>query len=146
MGVGHGSRQVDNYGQTQTENYLYQDSYEMIYDIWNYTLYEYNNIIGVFDYGSYQPFSIVPLSQNHIEEGEYLGVAIDNISSESQTIYIDNNVVFAPEATQLKLYTLNGLLIKDIKANTYDISHLQSGLYIITAQYNNHVSTIKIVK
>ena len=146
MGVGHGSRQVDNYGQTQTENYLYQDSYEMIYDIWNYTLYEYNNIIGVFDYGSYQPFSIVPLSQNHIEESEYLGVAIDNISSESQTIYIDNNVVFAPEATQLKLYTLNGLLIKDIKANTYDISHLQSGLYIITAQYNNHVSTIKIVK
>lgn len=146
MGVGHGSRQVDNYGQTQTENYLYQDSYEMIYNIWDYTLYEYNNIIGVFDYGSYQPFSIVPLSQNHIEEGEYIGDAIDNASSENHTIYIDDNIIFAPEATNLKLYNINGLLIEDIQANTYNISHLKSGLYIIIAQYQNHTSTIKIIK
>ena len=109
-------------------------------------LYEYNNIIGVFDYGSYQPFSIVPLSQNYIEEGEYLGVAIDNTSSENHTIYIDDNIIFAPEATNLKLYNINGLLIEDIQANTYNISHLKSGLYIIIAQYQNRISTVKIIK
>jgi hypothetical protein len=44
MGVGHGSRKMTSYGETYTEKYLYQSKDTMIYNIWDYTLYQYNNI------------------------------------------------------------------------------------------------------
>lgn len=145
MGVGHGSRQIESYGQTRTEKYLYQDSYEMIYDMWDYELYEFNNIIGVFDYGSYRSFSIIPLSQEHIEEGEYLGNATDNISDANHIIYTSAGTIFAPEATALKIYNINGQIVGSTQSDSYCISQLNAGIYIVVAQYQNDIKTTKII-
>ena len=143
MGVGHNSRQIDNYGQTTTQKYLYQDSYEMPYK-WDYTLYQYNNITGVFDYRN-QQFGIIPLSQEHIEEGEYLGNATENINQNKHIIYTTKGTIFAPEAINLKIYNTNGQIIAETQSDSYSTSHLQAGIYIIIAQYNNTTITTKII-
>ena len=143
MGVGHSSRQVENYGQTTTQKYLYQDSYEMRYN-WDYTLYKYNNIIGVFDYRN-QQFSIIPLSQEHIEEGEYLGTATENIDQNKHIIYTTDNTLYAPEATNIKIYNTNGQIISETQSNSYNFSQLPIGMYIIIAQYHNETITTKII-
>lgn len=143
MGVGHSSREVENYGQTTTQKYLYLDSYEMPYS-WDYTLYQYNNITGVFDHRNRQ-FSIIPLSQEHIEEGEYLGNATENINQNKHIIYTTKGTIFAPEAINLKIYNTNGQIIAETQSDSYSTSHLQAGIYIIIAQYNNTTITTKII-
>ena len=143
MGVGHSSRQVENYGQTTTQKYLYQDSYEMPYN-WDYTLFQYNNITGVFDYRN-QQFGIIPLSQEHIEEGEYLGTATENIDQSIHIVYTTDNTLYAPEATNIKIYNTNGQIISETQSNSYNFSQLPIGMYIIIAQYHNETITTKII-
>ena len=111
---------------------------------WDYTLYKYNNIIGVFDYRN-QQFSIIPLSQEHIEEGEYLGTATENIDQSIHIIYTTDNTLYAPEATNIKIYNTNGQIISETQSNSYNFSQLPIGMYIIIAQYHNETITTKII-
>ena len=143
INVGHGTRKVNNYGQETTQNYLYHGCDTMVYDIWDYDLYEYNNIIGVFDYGSYQPFSIVPLSQTHISE--YTGTKTDNIESDN-IIRIDGNCVTADYATAITLYNISGQIIARTNANSINISDLSKGIYIAIATTTNGNAVLKFTK
>lgn len=145
MGVGHDSREVNNYGEISTEKYLYQGNYTMVYDIWNYTLYEYNNIVGVFDFGSYQSFSIVPLSQAHIEKGIYVETNSLNTNIDNNLVFVQNKQIIAPTAQNIKVYNTNGQLIGETNNDTFNISHLQNGIYIIVTKYDNTIKTTKII-
>ncbi len=145
MGVGHNTRTENHYGETITIKYLYQGEYIMDYDIWNYNLYEYNNITGVFDYGSYQPFSIVPLSQNHIEKGIYTETNIENTTIDNNLIFTHNKQIIAPHAQNIKIYNTNGQLISETNNDTFNASSLQQGIYIVLTTYNNIIKTTKII-
>lgn len=142
--VGHGTREVSNYGETEKQNYLYQDKDTMIYEIWNYTLYDLNNIIGVFDYGSYRSFSIIPLSQSHIEQ--YVESSIDN-QTISNNIFIQNEMIFAKDAIKINLYDINGKILTSSNNDKICINNLNHGIYIVRAIYaNGNISTSKIIK
>lgn len=145
IGVGHGSRTENHYGETMTIKYLYQGEYTMDYDIWNYNLYEFNNIIGVFDYGSYQSFSIVPLSQNHIEKGVYTETNIENTTIDNNLIFTQDKQIIAPFAQNIKVYNTNGQLIGETNNDTFNASSLQQGVYIVLTTYNNIIKTTKII-
>ena len=145
IGVGHGSRTENHYGETMTIKYLYQGEYTMDYDIWNYNLYEFNNIIGVFDYGSYQSFSIIPLSQNHIEKGVYTETNIENATIDNNLIFTHNKQIIAPLAQNIKVYNTNGQLIGETNNDTFNASSLQQGVYIVLTTYNNIIKTTKII-
>lgn len=144
IGVGHGSKEVSQQGKTYIEKYLYQGKDTMIYDIWEYELYEYNNIIGVFDFGNYKSFSIIPLSQAHIEQGIYVETKVENTTE--NIIYTYNNMVYAIGATKINIYNLNGQLITNTKNDNLNISNLQPGIYIVIAQNNNNRIITKIIK
>ena len=111
---------------------------------WDYTLYQYNNITGVFDYRN-QQFGIIPLSQDHIEKGEYLGTATENIDQNKHIIYTNNNTLHAPEATNIKLYNINGQIIGETQSDSYNFAQIPAGMYIIIAQYTNETITTKII-
>ena len=146
MGVGHGSRQINNQGTMENQKFLYQGQDTMVYEIWDYTLYEYNNIVGVFDYGSYRSFSIIPLSQNHIEKGKYIGTDIEN-NQVINTISIQEDNLFAPNAIAINIYDINGKILKSAHNNNINISNLNHGIYIIKVTYNNNlIYTSKIIK
>lgn len=146
MGVGHGSRQINNQGTMENQKFLYQGQDTMVYEIWDYTLYEYNNIIGVFDYGSYRSFSIIPLSQNHIEKGKYIGTDIEN-NQVINTISIQEDNLFAPNAIAINIYDINGKILKSAHNDNINISNLNHGIYIIKVTYNNNlIYTSKIIK
>ena len=144
IGVGHGSKEVSQQGKTYVEKYLYQGKDTMIYDIWEYQLYEYSNIIGVFDFGNYQSFSIIPLSQNHIEQGIYIETKIENTTE--NIIYTYNNVVYAVGATEINIYNLNGQIVANVQNDNLNISSLHSGVYIVVAQNGNNRTISKIIK
>lgn len=146
MGVGHGSRQINNQGTMENQKFLYQGQDTMVYEIWDYTLYEYNNIVGVFDYGSYRSFSIIPLSQNHIEKGKYIGTDIEN-NQVINTISIQEDNLFAPNAIAINIYDINGKILKSAHNDNINISNLNHGVYIIKVVYdNNSIYTSKIIK
>ena len=146
MGVGHGSRQINNQGTMENQKFLYQGQDTMVYEIWDYTLYEYNNIVGVFDYGSYRSFSIIPLSQNHIEKGKYIGTDIEN-NQVINTISIQEDNLFAPNAIAINIYDINGKILKSVHSDNINISNLNHGIYIIKVVYdNNSIYTSKIIK
>jgi hypothetical protein len=146
MGVGHGSRQINNQGTMENQKFLYQGQDTMVYEIWDYTLYEYNNIVGVFDYGSYRSFSIIPLSQNHIEKGKYIGTDIEN-NQVINTISIQEDNLFAPNAIAINIYDINGKILKSAHNDNINISNLNHGIYIIKVTYNNNlIYTSKIIK
>ena len=146
MGVGHGSRQINNQGTMENQKFLYQGQDTMVYEIWDYTLYEYNNIVGVFDYGSYRSFSIIPLSQNHIEKGKYIGTDIEN-NQVINTISIQEDNLFAPNAIAINIYDINGKILKSAHSDNINISNLNHGVYIIKVTYNNNlIYTSKIIK
>jgi hypothetical protein len=146
MGVGHGSRQINNQGTMENQKFLYQGQDTMVYEIWDYTLYEYNNIVGVFDYGSYRSFSIIPLSQNHIEKGKYIGTDIEN-NQVINTISIQEDNLFAPNAIAINIYDINGKILKSAHSDNINISNLNHGIYIIKVTYNNNlIYTSKIIK
>ena len=145
IGVGHGSRTENHYGETMTIKYLYQGEYTMDYDIWNYNLYEFNNIIGVFDYGSYQSFSIIPLSQNHIEKGVYTETNIENATIDNNLIFTHDKQIIAPFAQNIKVYNTKGQLIGETNNDTFNASSLQQGVYIVLTTYNNIIKTTKII-
>lgn len=146
MGVGHGSRQINNQGTMENQKFLYQGQDTMVYEIWDYTLYEYNNIVGVFDYGSYRSFSIIPLSQNHIEKGKYIGTDIEN-NQVINTISIQEDNLFAPNAIAINIYDINGKILKSAHNDNINISNLNHGVYIIKVVYdNNLIYTSKIIK
>ncbi|MEE1090825.1 MAG: T9SS type A sorting domain-containing protein, partial [Paludibacteraceae bacterium] len=146
MGVGHGSRQINNQGTMENQKFLYQGQDTMVYEIWDYTLYEYNNIVGVFDYGSYRSFSIIPLSQNHIEKGKYIGTDIEN-NQVINTISIQEDNLFAPNAIAINIYDINGKILKSAHNDNINISNLNHGIYIIKVVYdNNSIYTSKIIK
>lgn len=146
MGVGHGSRQINNQGTMENQKFLYQGQDTMVYEIWDYTLYEYNNIVGVFDYGSYRSFSIIPLSQNHIEKGKYIGTDIEN-NQVINTISIQEDNLFAPNAIAINIYDINGKILKSAHSDNINISNLNHGVYIIKVVYdNNSIYTSKIIK
>lgn len=146
MGVGHGSRQINNQGTMENQKFLYQGQDTMVYEIWDYTLYEYNNIVGVFDYGSYRSFSIIPLSQNHIEKGKYIGTDIEN-NQVINTISIQEDNLFAPNAIAINIYDINGKILKSAHSDNINISNLNHGIYIIRVTYNNNlIYTSKIIK
>jgi hypothetical protein len=146
MGVGHGSRQINNQGTMENQKFLYQGQDTMVYEIWDYTLYEYNNIVGVFDYGSYRSFSIIPLSQNHIEKGKYIGTDIEN-NQVINTISIQEDNLFAPNAIAINIYDINGKILKSAHNDNINISNLNHGIYIIKVTHNNNlIYTSKIIK
>lgn len=146
MGVGHGSRQINNQGTMENQKFLYQGQDTMVYEIWDYTLYEYNNIVGVFDYGSYRSFSIIPLSQNHIEKGKHIGTDIEN-NQVINTISIQEDNLFAPNAIAINIYDINGKILKSAHNDNINISNLNHGIYIIKVTYNNNlIYTSKIIK
>lgn len=146
MGVGHGSRQINNQGTMENQKFLYQGQDTMVYEIWDYTLYEYNNIVGVFDYSSYRSFSIIPLSQNHIEKGKYIGTDIEN-NQVINTISIQEDNLFAPNAIAINIYDINGKILKSAHNDNINISNLNHGVYIIKVVYdNNSIYTSKIIK
>jgi hypothetical protein len=146
MEVGHGSRQINNQGTMENQKFLYQGQDTMVYEIWDYTLYEYNNIVGVFDYGSYRSFSIIPLSQNHIEKGKYIGTDIEN-NQVINTISIQEDNLFAPNAIAINIYDINGKILKSAHNDNINISNLNHGIYIIKVTYNNNlIYTSKIIK
>lgn len=145
MEVGYGTRQVTNQGTTENQKFLYQNKDTMIYEIWDYALYETSNIIGVFDYGSYRKFSIIPLSQNHIENSA--GTAIkDNYEDENVIIYRDNTIL-ATSALNIKIFNIDGLLLKNSNNDNINISSLNTGVYIVVVTHkDNSTQTVKIVK
>lgn len=143
IGVGHGTRKVNNYGQESTQKYLYQDKDTMVYDIWNYDLYELSNIVGVFDYGSYQPFSIVPLSQAHITP--YNGTNTENVFN-NNIIYIKDNHLFADGATSITLFDINGQIITSENADTINISTITKGVYIAIANIKGTNIAVKFIR
>ena len=146
MGVGHGSRQINNQGTMENQKFLYQGQDTMVYEIWDYTLYEYNNIVGVFDYGSYRSFSIIPLSQNHIEKGKYIGTDIEN-NQAINTISIQEDNILALNAVNIDIYDINGKILKSAHNDNINISNLNHGVYIIKVTYNNNlIYTSKIIK
>ena len=146
MGVGHGSRQINNQGTMENQKFLYQGQDTMVYEIWDYTLYEYNNIVGVFDYGSYRSFSIIPLSQNHIEKGKYIGTGINN-QQIINTISIQEDNILALNAVNIDIYDINGKILKSAHSDNINISNLNHGVYIIKVVYdNNSIYTSKIIK
>lgn len=146
MGVGHGSRQINNQGTMENQKFLYQGQDTMVYEIWDYTLYEYNNIVGVFDYGSYRSFSIIPLSQNHIEKGKYIGTDIEN-NQVINTISIQEDNILALNAVNIDIYDINGKILKSAHSDNINISNLNHGVYIIKVTYNNNlIYTSKIIK
>ncbi|MBO5728973.1 MAG: T9SS type A sorting domain-containing protein [Paludibacteraceae bacterium] len=142
IGVGHGTRKVNNYGQESTQKYLYQDKDTMVYDIWNYDLYESNDIIGVFDYGSYQPFSIVPLSQAHITQSN--NTKIDNLHN--NIIHIKDNYLFAEGATSITIYNLNGQIIAQTDTDNININTFNNGVYVAIANIKGSNIAIKFTR
>ena len=145
IGVGHDSRTENHYGENITINYLYQGEFTMDYDIWNYNLYEFNNIIGVFDYGSYKSFSIVPLSQDHIEKGVYIATNVDNTNIDNNLIFTQEKQIVAPFAQNIKVFTTNGQLIGENNNDTFDAKALPKGVYIVLTKYDNNTKTTKII-
>lgn len=145
IGVGHDSRTENHYGENITINYLYQGEFTMDYDIWNYNLYEFNNIIGVFDYGSYKSFSIVPLSQDHIEKGVYIATNVDNTNIDNNLIFTQEKQIVAPFAQNIKVFTTNGQLIGETNNDTFDAKALPKGVYIVLTKYDNNTKTTKII-
>lgn len=146
-GIKHGTREeTNNQGETITTTYIYQDKDTMIYDakLWNYKLYETNTIVGVFDYGCYQSFSIIPLSQNHIKEEK-----TDNLNS----ITIDNNLIFnsnkdiiATNATNIKIYNIKGQFIIETNSDRLNLSNLPNGIYLVITKYKDEtIKTTKII-
>jgi hypothetical protein len=143
IGVGHGTRKVNNYGQESTQKYLYQDKDTMVYDIWNYDLYELSNIVGVFDYGSYQSFSIVPLSQAHITP--YDGTNTENVF-DNNIIHIQNNHLIAEGASSITIYNLKGQIIAQTDTDNININALNNGVYIAVANLKGSNVAIKFAR
>lgn len=143
IGVGHGQRQVNNQGTIQQEKYLYQGKDTMIYEIWNYNLYDNNDMIGVFDYGSYLPFSFIPLGQEYITKS---ATNITNLEyTKENNIIIQNGNILIPQADNIEIYNLNGLCVKQTNNNTINITNLPKGLYIVKSKFNNEIKTTKII-
>ncbi len=151
MGVKHDTRTVSNYGQTTTEKYLYAGDYEMVYTVWDYELYEVNNIVGIFDDGGYaNAFSFIALSQEHITEGAVYNPTPTENTKENEilVIYNNNDLEFSSIVNQVEIYTINGQLIsqKEINSTTMSIN-LNKGLYIVKAMNfdTNSVSVHKFI-
>ena len=143
VGVGHGTRKVNNYGQESTQKFLYQEADTMVYDIWKYDLYELSNIVGVFDFGSYQSFSIVPLSQAHITP--YDGTNTENIF-DNNIAYIQDNHLIAEGASSITIYNLNGQIIAQTDADNININALNNGVYIAVANLKGSNVAIKFAR
>ena len=151
MGVKHDIRTVSNVGQTTTEKYLYAGDYEMVYTVWDYELYEINNIVGIFDDGGYaNAFSFIALSQEHITEGAVYNPTPTENTKENEilVIYNNNDLEFSSIINQVEIYTINGQLIsqKEINSTTMSIN-LNKGLYIVKAMNfdTNSVSVHKFI-
>jgi hypothetical protein len=143
IGVGHGTRKVNNYGQESTQKFLYQETDTMVYDIWKYDLYELSNIVGVFDYGSYQSFSIVPLSQAHITP--YDGTNTENVF-DNNIIHIQNNHLIAEGASSIIIYNLKGQIIAQTDTDNININALNNGVYIAVANLKGSNVAIKFAR
>jgi hypothetical protein len=143
IGVGHGTRKVNNYGQESTQKFLYQETDTMVYDIWEYDLYELSNIVGVFDYGSYQSFSIVPLSQAHITP--YDGTNTENVF-DNNIIHIQNNHLIAEGASSITIYNLKGQIIAQTDTDNININALNNGVYIAVANLKGSNVAIKFAR
>lgn len=143
IGVGHGTRKVNNYGQESTQKFLYQETDTMVYDIWKYDLYELSNIVGVFDYGSYQSFSIVPLSQAHITP--YDGTNTENVF-DNNIIHIQNNHLIAEGASSITIYNLKGQIIAQTDTDNININALNNGVYIAVANLKGSNVAIKFAR
>ncbi len=143
VGVGHGQRQVNNQGNIQQEKYLYQGKDTMVYEIWNYNLYTSNDMIGVFDYGSYLPFSFIPLGQEYISESATDITSLEY--TEEYKIIVQNGNILIPQTDNIEIYNINGQFIKQTNNNAINITNLPKGLYIIKSKINNEIKTTKII-
>jgi hypothetical protein len=141
IGVGHGQREVNNYGTTIKEKYLYQGTDTMVYEIWKYNLYASNDIVGIFDYGSYLPFSFIPLGQEYITKSTPTNIDQTNVSS----IIFHNGIIIDSQADRIEVYNINGQMLKYANNNTISISDLQYGIYIIKCTHNNETKITKII-
>jgi hypothetical protein len=143
IGIGHGQRQVNNQGNIQQEKYLYQGKDTMIYEIWDYNLYTSNDMIGVFDYGSYLPFSFIPLGQEYISESATDITSLEYIKD--YKIIVQNGNILIPQTDNIEIYNINGQFIKQTNNNTINITNLPKGLYIIKSKINNEIKINKII-
>ena len=148
LSVRHGSREVSNFGQTETETYLYFGKYEMVYTVWEYELYEVSDIVGIFDDGGYaNPFSFIALSQEHITKGIEINppTKIENTKGDDVNfIYNSGNLTFSTEVDFVEIYSINGTLVsqKEVNATTMSIN-LNNGIYIVRAiDYDNNIISV----
>ncbi len=143
--VKHGSQTITQQGQTIEEKFLYQDKDTMIYEIWDYTLYDNNNIVGVFDYGSYRKFSIVPLSQAHITNAD--GNAIDNnMANNNVIIFTNEKEIVATNSKNITIYNINGTIVATTEGCNLNLNNMPQGVYIVVATYNDgSTKTDKII-
>ena len=143
VGVGYGQREVSHQGVTSKEKYLYQGKDTMVYEIWKYNLYTSNDIVGVFDYGSYLPFSFIPLGQEYITKSDLSPTTLDQI--ENISIVFQNGNIIVDQASNIKVYNLNGQMLKQTNSNTINISDLHKGVYIVKSICNNEIKITKII-
>lgn len=138
-------------GYPVTEYYLYQEgcSERMFYTIWNYPLYERNNIVGIFDDACYaEGFTIIPLSQNHITEyTSGTATDIDNsVISDNVILYHNGNIIINQDIDAIEIYNINGALV--LKQNVDNISipvQLNAGVYIIKTYSKQQIKIEKII-
>jgi hypothetical protein len=119
-----------------------------------------NNISGDKIYGKLDEFKLFSdmLTQTEITTLYQYG---NNPTAISENTLSKNNVVIYPNPTKdnvtinsigllnkISIYSINGLLIKTINepTNTFDISDLSVGMYIIEVQTNKGISQTKVIK
>ena len=137
-------------GYPVTEHYLYQEGCPdfMYYSIWNYALYEKNNIVGIFDDGCLaEPFSLIPLSQAHITDADAEDTPVDNINENTINIAYNNGVLsFSQIIDAIEIYSMDGALVSRQAVNATSIdAMLNSGIYIVRTFADNNIESHKIV-
>ena len=137
-------------GYPVTEYYLYQEDcpHFMYYSIWNYALYEKNNIVGIFDDGCLaEGFSLIPLSQAHITDANAEDTPVDNINENTINIAYNNGVLsFSQIIDAIEIYSMDGALVSKQAVNATSIdAMLNSGIYIVRTFADNNIESHKIV-
>ena len=137
-------------GYPVTEHYLYQEGCPdfMYYSVWNYALYEKNNIVGIFDDGCLaEPFSLIPLSQAHITDANAEDTPINNIHENTINIVYNNGVIsFSQFVDAIEIYSIDGALVSTQVVNaTSTNAVLNNGIYIVRTFAGNNIASHKII-
>ena len=137
-------------GYPVTEYYLYQEDcpHFMYYSVWNYSLYDKNNIIGIFDDGCLaEGFSLIPLSQAHITDANAEDTPINNIHENTINIVYNNGVIsFSQFVDAIEIYSIDGALVSTQIVNaTSTNAVLNNGIYIVRTFAGNNIASHKII-